>query len=230
MKRWKKIVGGVLIVFVVGGAGTAWHFKNEIQAANYYLRYSAEERENLEQDNEKALANVLEKANLPVDLFSDPSLTPEEIAQKLDTMQQEQPTNETDTTVVADEANQAAANSSNGQDTQTYDAELAAMVGEIYGLRSSFVGELNGLLQQAKAEYTALSPEERKKQQAAIASKYVGMAGGLESSCDAQMEDILGRMQKHLKETGGDVSMIKEVRKVYENEKALKKSYYMSLL
>lgn len=230
MKRWKKIVGGVLVVVVVGGAGTAWHFKNELQAANYYLRYSAEDRDVLEQENEQALSDILQKANLPIELFSDPSLTTEEIAQKLEGLQQEQPATETDTAAVANAANQATNGINDGQAGGTYDAELAGMVGEIYGLRSSFVGELNGLLQQAKAEYVALSPEERDKQKAALASKYVGLAGGLESNCDAQMEDILSRMQKHLKDTGGDVSMVKEVRKVYENEKALKKSYYMSML
>jgi len=226
MKRWKKIVGGTLLVLVAAGAGAAWHFKNEIQAVNYYLRYSQEEQAALEQENEAALTDVLQQANLPVELFADPSLSPEELLQKL-----EEKAQQADTSVAAGPSVETGdAKTALNQSSQNYDAQLAAMVGEIYALRSSFVGQLDGLLQQAKAEYGALSPEQREKQKSALASKYIGMAGGLESRCDGQMEAILGRIQKHLKETGGDTSLVKEIRKVYENEKALKKSYYMSLM
>ena len=83
MKRWKKIVGGTLVVLAAVGAGAAWHFQNELQAVNYYLRYSQEEQAVLEQENEAMLENVLQQANLPAEIFTDPSLTTEEIAQKL---------------------------------------------------------------------------------------------------------------------------------------------------
>ena len=227
MKRWKKIVGGALVVLVAVGAGAAWHFQNELQAVNYYLRYSQEEQAVLEQENEALLENVLQQANLPVEIFNDPSLTAEEIAQKL-----EEKAQQTGTML----ENQQSIGKNDGAEgtldpsSQNYDAELAAMVGEIYALRTSFVGQLDGLLQQAKAEYGALSPEQREKQKNSLASKYIGLAGSLEANCDSQMEAILSRIQKHLKENGGDTSLVKEIRKVYENEKALKKSYYMSMM
>ena len=239
MKRWKKIVGGTLVVLAAAGAGAAWHFQNELQAVNYYLRYSQEEQAALEQENEAMLENVLQQANLPAEIFTDPSLTAEEIAQKLEALAQEQSSAGdkkdgvyTQNAEIVGSAENHPSNSSSSINTtsQNYDAELAAMVGEIYVLRASFVGQLDGLLQQAKAEYSALSPEQREKQKSSLTSKYIGLAGNLESSCDSQMEAILSRIQKHLKETGGDTSLIKEIRKVYENEKALKKSYYMSMM
>lgn len=227
MKRWKKIVGGTLVVLVAVGAGAAWHFQNELQAVNYYLRYSQEEQAVLEQENEALLENVLQQANLPVEIFNDPSLTAEEIAQKLEERAQQ--------TGTMLENQQSIGENDGAEETldpssQNYDAELAAMVGEIYALRTFFVGQLDGLLQQAKAEYGALSPEQREKQKNSLASKYIGLAGSLEANCDSQMEAILSRIQKHLKENGGDTSLVKEIRKVYENEKALKKSYYMSMM
>ena len=239
MKRWKKIVGGTLVVLVAAGAGAAWHFQNELQAVNYYLRYSQEEQAALEQENEAMLENVLQQANLPAEIFTDPSLTTEEIAQKLEALAQEQSSagdkedgvyTQNAEAVGSAENHPSNSSSSSSTTSQNYDAELAAMVGEIYALRASFIGQLDGLLQQAKAEYSALSPEQREKQKSSLASKYIGLAGNLESSCDSQMEAILSRIQKHLKETGGDTSLIKEIRKVYENEKALKKSYYMSMM
>lgn len=227
MKRWKKIVGGVLMALVAVGAGAAWHFQNELQAAHYYLRYSQEEQAVLEQENEALLENVLQQANLPMEIFNDPSLTEEELAQKLEEQAQQIGTMlENEQFVNKNDGAEAILNGS----SQNYDAQLAAMVGEIYALRASFVGQLDGLLQQAKAEYSALSPEQREKQKSSLASKYIGLAGSLEASCDSQMEAILSRIQKHLKETGGDTSLVKEIRRVYENEKALKKSYYMSVM
>lgn len=242
MKRWQKILGGTLVVLTVAGAGTVWHFQNEIQAVQYYLRYTPEEQKTLEADNEKRLEAALQQANLPVELFTDASLTDEERLQKLEALQQEHAVTimpdfddgEGQSDVNGNEVHPVPTdqqtNPQKNQGEQTYDAELAAMVGEIYGLRTSFVGQLDGLLQQAKAEYGALSAEERQKQKQSLISKYVGLAGGLESSCDAQMEEILGRMQKHLKKNGGDTSLIKEIRKTYNDEKALKKSYYMSMI
>lgn len=237
MKRWKKIVGGTLVVLVAVGAGAAWHFQNELQAVNYYLRYSQEEQTVLEQANEALLENILQQANLPVEIFNDPSLTAEEIAQKLEERAQGNgyPTEHQDSDQNADPVGSSESRPSNSSSSinttsQNYDAQLAAMVGEIYALRTSFVGQLDGLLQQAKAEYGALSPEQREKQKNSLASKYIGLAGSLEANCDSQMEAILSRIQKHLKENGGDTSLVKEIRKVYENEKALKKSYYMSMM
>lgn len=237
MKRWKKIVGGTLVVLVAVGAGAAWHFQNELQAVNYYLRYSQEEQTVLEQENEALLENILQQANLPVEIFNDPSLTAEEIAQKLEEQAQGNgyPTEHQDSDQNADPVGSSESRPSNSSSSinttsQNYDAQLAAMVGEIYALRTSFVGQLDGLLQQAKAEYGALSPEQREKQKNSLASKYIGLAGSLEANCDSQMEAILSRIQKHLKENGGDTSLVKEIRKVYENEKALKKSYYMSMM
>ena len=237
MKRWKKVVGGVLVVLAAAGAGAAWHFQNELQAVNYYLRYSQEEQAVLEQENEAMLENVLQQANLPTEIFTDPSLTAEEIAQKLEEQAQGNgyPTEHQDSDQNADPVGSSESRPSNSSSSinttsQNYDAQLAAMVGEIYALRTSFVGQLDGLLQQAKAEYGALSPEQREKQKNSLASKYIGLAGSLEANCDSQMEAILSRIQKHLKENGGDTSLVKEIRKVYENEKALKKSYYMSMM
>lgn len=270
MKRWKKILGGTLVVLVAAGAGTAWQFRNEIQAMQYFLSYSPEQQQELEQENEKTLEAILEQANLPADVFGDPSLSQEELEQKLkEKEQQAQSSAGNDVSVPSNSSGQASggngvAISQNGSgqaggsnagtekpggnsqqsnsgatvpaeqkpadSQQTYDAELAAMVGEIYALRTSFTGQLDGLLRQAKSEYAAMSPTEWEKNKKAFVSKYIGLAGGLESSCDSQMEEILGRIESHLKKTGGNTALVKEIRKVYENEKALKKSSYMEML
>lgn len=228
MARWKKIVSVLLLLVIVAGIGTALLFQNEIQAVLYYLQYSTEEQEALKQANEEKMTTVLEQANLSKEqieqvseeetiISSDPVET-SMVASEKSSYTQKKNTIKESTTQKETAANQA------------YDAELAAMVGEIYALRTSFVGQLDDLLSQAKAEYIALPSEERETKKLKLVSKYVALAGGLEKSCDNQMEDILSRIQSHLKETEGDLSLIDEIRQVYKEEKALKKSYYLSLL
>ncbi len=273
MKKWQKILCGGLAAVVLAGGGAAWHFRNEIQALRYALSYSDEEKVRLQEENEAALSEILEKMNLSSELFrqhgitagelsqvqellekvdlpegtaeqiteavqnqflsgdmveqvqellTDSSLTPEAVVQQL-----EEKLNEaaSQVTITPSPAGEPAAGNDN-----TYDAELSAMVGEIYALRGSFEGQANSLVQQAKNEYYALSAEERKAQRGALASKYLGIAAGLEASCDAQMEGILSRISAYLQQTGGDTSLVGQIRSVYQNEKALKKSQYMSLV
>jgi len=237
MSRWKKLIGALALVVVLAGVGTAVMFQNELQAVIYYLRYSPEEQEAMKQANEEKLAAALQQANVETpqaDSQKEPAIEadkPKESApvqKPQQTVQKpavQQPPKQNDK---QQEPQQPAVKEE--EKKQEYDAELAAMVGEIYALRTSFVGQLDDLLEQAKAEYVALPAEEREKQKMTLAGRYINIAGGLEASCDQQMEDILSRIQAHLQETGGDLSLIDEIRQVYKDEKALKKSYYMSML
>lgn len=226
MKRWEKIILGVFLVLCVGAAGLIWQFQNEIKALQYHLEYSREEQEVLVQENENRMDELLEQVNIPEEVISDikaesvdetkPS-TPEVTAQ-------EPPKQET---VKNEPVKKEPVKPEKPQ--QNYDPELAGMIGEIYALRTSFVGQLDQLLVEARNEYIAVPAEKREKQKSVILNKYIKKAGGLEANCDSQMNEILGRMKTHLKKTGGDTSLVGEIQNVYENEKALKKAYYLSL-
>lgn len=103
-------------------------------------------------------------------------------------------------------------------------SELESLIAEIYILRSSFSGQIDGLVEQAKAEYIANKGQNK----AGIAGKYLRKATDLEASCDSQMEDILSRIQAEIKRTGGDSGIVKEIRSAYENEKSIKKADLMA--
>ncbi len=96
-------------------------------------------------------------------------------------------------------------------------------------LKAQYIGKLGDLEKRAKAEYISL-----KKAGKAVSSKqsfvsaYVSEAAGLESQCDAQVDVILSSLQKELVRQGGDISLIKAIKKAYEEEKILKKSYYIN--
>lgn len=215
MKKWKICLSVMLIFILAACGGTLWHFRNEWQAVRYFVQYSPEDLDQLQASNEQLLADVLERAHV----------TPKpEHAETTDNGQ----TIETEGTI---ESNASVPIQENQEGkTQEEDLVLAAMAEEVYALRSAFESELDVLLKQLKEEYLALPKEQRAKEKMALAAKYMKQAAALEEECDSQIAEILSRMKQHLEETGGDMTLVDDVRTVYENEKALKKSQYMSYL
>lgn len=60
-------------------------------------------------------------------------------------------------------------------------------------------------------------------------SKYLKTAATLESEADSKVESLLSELKSKLVSLGADTSIISTMRDSYENEKRLKKSYYLSL-
>lgn len=110
------------------------------------------------------------------------------------------------------------------------DEYAAEAVAQVYVLRAQFTGRIGSLLASAKAEYSALSPEDRTaSKQAEIGMKYLKLGGQLESECDAQMDVIVANLDTKLRQTGGDRSIVNEIKAEYAKEKSLQKAYYLSL-
>lgn len=60
-------------------------------------------------------------------------------------------------------------------------------------------------------------------------SKYLKSAATLESQADSEVDALLAELKSKLEAIGADTSIISTMRDSYENEKTLKKSYYLSL-
>ena len=224
MKRWQKVLTGSVLAVCVAASGALWYFQNEVQALKYHLDYSEEEQAALVEQNEERMNEILEQVQVPVSVADS--------AAQAVMQEQSMPQNKPETIKnqqAKTEASKPEQKPEQKPGQQNYDPELAGMIGEIYALRTSFTGQLDQLLAEAKQEYIAVPENQREKQKPVILNKYIKKAGGLEANCDGQMNEILGRMKTHLKKTGGDASLTGEIQKVYENEKALKKAYYMSL-
>lgn len=105
--------------------------------------------------------------------------------------------------------------------SQNDGARLQELLARVYLLRSSFTGQIDGLVEQAKAEVIASG---NKDNAFALASKFIGMGNSLEAQCDSQMESLLGEISAELQRTGGDKGIVGEIRSAYENEKSIKKA------
>lgn len=125
--------------------------------------------------------------------------------------------------------NSAEKNSLDEETLKEKNAEIAQLIGKVYVLKAKFTGDLNAVESWVHSEYKKLTAEEKKSTSAKvkIGREAYSRALALEADCDAQMEEILGRLTVLLEETGQSTSLVTEIREAYENEKTVKISYYM---
>jgi len=114
-------------------------------------------------------------------------------------------------------------------------AEVDRLIGdkaiELYSLKAYYLGQLGQLEASVKTDYLALPKEKRNligKQE--LVSKYMNTALGLLKQCDARVEELLAELKTGLEAINADTSIIQTIRDAYENEKNLKKAYYIKLL
>ena len=247
-KNTKKIV--LLIVFGVIAASlvvfTLFQWNN-IRVLTYFLFYSDVKIADIRESNERAIAAAIDRMIPDISIRD---LTEDEREKlSIGEISQEEAVRLLIGAVISVEASPSAQGEdriippppqlgegrvplpppqgSNGSVSQERLAELLA---EIYVLRAVFLSSLRSLEADAKAEYRALPSERRTRaQQLDIGMKYIGVAENLEIECDARMDELLAKIEAELRASGGDLSLITEIRSVYNNEKTVSKAEYLSL-
>lgn len=103
-------------------------------------------------------------------------------------------------------------------------------VAKLYIVKNRFVTELGSLESTIRGRYEDLPkdqqvPTSRKE----IAKQYISTVADLELECDAEVESILSALKSELEAVGGDLAIINSIRTQYEEEKSLKKAYYLDI-
>lgn len=109
----------------------------------------------------------------------------------------------------------------------------AARINELYAslnaLRSAAVSQLAALANQAEAEWLSIRDSHPSKKDFVL--KYYDQASGLEASYDAQVDAVCNELQYLLNRTGGDSSVVRQIRAEYEAEKeSARSAYYQRFL
>ena len=111
------------------------------------------------------------------------------------------------------------------------DEFIAEKIIQLYSYKAYYLGQLGQIEKSAKKDYLALSPKDRNLvSKQSIVDKYIGVANALLIECDAKVHATLKNLEKKLLEKNMDTAIITKINSSYEEEKALKKAYYMSLL
>ena len=111
-----------------------------------------------------------------------------------------------------------------------YNKKVADLVAKIYVIKANFTSSLAAFENDIISSYKALPASERtNKNKAKIVADNMSYALGLESQCDAQIKAVTDELTALLKQYGKDTALIDSINSAYEQEKELKKAYYLSL-
>lgn len=218
----------ILTVVIVGITVFAVNQYNNIKAISYMTRYTSKEREVLIRDNSERIDSIMER--LP-DVNVRPLTDDEEELLNSGEMSEDDALNvimgkdtesnpEIETETVREDVKATAElKQEDGEDIQSKE-KINELVARVYLLRSNFTGKINSLVEQAKAEFIKGGSSNA----LGLARKYMNLGLGLEAECDGQIEIILQELSGELEKSGGDMSIIDDIKTAYDNEKSLKKA------
>lgn len=239
MKKRTKILLAVLGVFlIVASVLVIWQWNN-IKSLAYYLMYSEGELSELAEENDKLIAEAMEK--VPEVSLRELTEEEEELLISGEITESEAIQLILDQITIskliedharakeqADNAEEAGGESESGSPGSS--SNLDALLARVYVLQSTYTGALAGLKQAAVAEYNAL-PEDQKTSSAktSIGRKYLGQASSLEGQCDSAMSGLCSEISAALKAEGKDTSLVSDIKSAYANQKSITKAQYLSM-
>lgn len=253
MKKAGKIALAVAGVVLVAGAVTVAVQWNNIKAVAYMMTMDTGTLSQRAEENRKTLDKAMEDYQIPSYTFSEEEmsqlasgeLSEEEAAARIlgenggtaepepsqsgAPSQDPSPSQSTppSQSPSASQSAQPAQSADQGGETSAQDAEaeLRQLVATMYVLQATYEGKLEAIVQEAIDEYTA-GEHTSENRTRIVYSKYDALTK-LEQECDQKVADVVSRMRELLKATGQSESLADEVQRTYEEEKSLKKAYYI---
>ena len=246
-KRTKILLGIAAVLAVAAGVLCVWQWNN-ITAARYTLTMDQDAVSSRIVENEAVLHEVLTEYDLADYTPSEEDIaavasgekTTQELAQEMVSAQAAS----SQAGVAGAPAASGTAASSAGSSgpaqsaspsapaqpaAPSYDDQIRAQVAMMYVLRSTFVSRLDELVNQAVFDYALAENFTRDGRMAAV-TPYLDAVSTLEEECDAEVATVVAELRRLLKASGQDDSLAKKVEETYEEEKSLKKAYYLKEL
>ena len=102
-----------------------------------------------------------------------------------------------------------------------WEAEIRELLVQVYAVKARAENGLNACIESAKAEFHAL-PENKQTQtrKVTISLAKAGELSALQSSCDKDMDRIVGQMRRVLQKNGQSTALADQVMETYKKEKS----------
>ena len=108
--------------------------------------------------------------------------------------------------------------------------EISNSLAQLYALKAKYVNKLGELEREVKEQYLNLPKSKQNKEgKKELVMANIDYVANLEKTCDSEVDKVVADLEKKLKELGGDLEIIQIIKDAYDEEKELKKSYYLSL-
>lgn len=219
MKRGAKITLGIVGVLAVAGAAVAVWQWNNLSALRYGLTLDQDNLDQRLEENQAALNQAMNEYQIEEYSFSaeemaqlaDGTMTAQEAAQKLlDPETAQQP----------DVAPEAPAESVSPEQ------EIKELVATMYVLQATYLGKLDAVVQSAIDEY--LAGEQTSENRTRVVYSKIGELTAMEKTCDSEVAEVVSRLRELLKATGQEDTLASQIESAYQDEKSLKKAYYLN--
>lgn len=222
MKKVLKILLIILVLLAVAAGSVAiWQRKN-IQSIMLGVKEESKEIEKRRNDNQ---TNLVEDVNTYMD----------EPVREM-TEEEKQQVEEGKASVsdvyqkIFEEKKETTTEESQGGNTNNTglkDEIISRHMAELYRLQNEFTSRAEATIMQGDRYYESIKahpqdPVARSKTMA----HFTSIVRGMESECDAKVENVIASLKAELQKIGEDTTIIASIRATYENEKQLKLSYY----
>lgn len=244
-KVLKAVLIFVLIIVIAAAILIIWQREN-IVSAYKGLTLSSEDIASEIADSKSAAEEALSQYDTPVlrdftleeeEMIRKGELTVEEAMTRIlneangsSSPQTETGSNE-DTEVSGDTEGSNSSGSVSGSDSSKVDENtlVGNAVKKMYSLKAYYIGRLGSLEAEMKSEYMALSAEQRNKSAiSSILASHMGEVNALQAEADSSVAAVLSDLSAQLSSIGADTSIVSTLQTQYQNEKNLRKSYYVS--
>lgn len=244
MSKRKRVLLGTVLVLLAAVTAVGFWQRDNLKAVQTSATTSREELADRMEENDRKIADSAQSVEGVTvrDLTEEEKqalrageLDEAELLERLTTPASEESTApaQTDTPQPSEES--TAATEPPKETTQppaenSAEKALSECLAEIYVMKAEYTAWLEDKNQEAIDEYMALEESQR-----TTAAKYsIGMrclreALEKEKECDARMEEMKEKIRGLLDELGRDHSLIDEIQAAYEEEKTLKKAYFLGL-
>lgn len=111
---------------------------------------------------------------------------------------------------------------------KTSDQIISELIATLYVQKSVYLSRLDGLESTLSAEWETIPKEQKKAEKARIIAKYMPVIADWEKTCDDMVYGILDQIEAEIKKSGKDLTIIDKIDEAYQNEKRLKKAYYIN--
>ncbi len=243
--RKKKVLCVLLVLALVLGGLCVWQ-RNNLRALGLRLRLTQEELSDQLNEQQNKTAEITQNAGVNVrplteeerEKLRDNAVTRDELIDRLvgeaiaptEPPAPTEPTEPAETTTPDESTPTPDAPHTPGVDEQALRAQLAKYIAEIYVMEAEYTDWLADANQSAIDDFNALpAAEQTSASKYRIGMQYLSLALEKEKECDARMSEVEGNIRSVLTQLGESTALVDEIQRVYEEEKATKKAYYLSL-
>lgn len=193
--------------------------KEEVEkyTSSEIIDISAEDEEKL-LNGEISIEDVAEKYHLPLEYMKDDFIVSSEDIYD----------DSSDTTSAS--ANTVPGSANNEDNEKAIDAAVSDGVSKMYALKAKYVNKLGELEREVAKEYSNL-PKEKQNENSkySLVMDNIDYIAELEKKCDNEVAKVLSVLESELIRLNGDTEIIQILQGAYQQEKEVKKSYYLSL-